>query len=80
VTTTLTRTSLLRIHPGDRRWWSRSASSCPTRGQAATSSLVPRSGTFRAVHGMARGRSASHDHLPPGGIRAGVDSGHGRRL
>jgi hypothetical protein len=35
-------------------------------GQAATSSLVPCSGTFLAVHGMARGRSASHDRLPPG--------------
>src|SRR5580693_3843039 len=49
-------------------------------GQAATSSLVPRSGTFRAVHGMARGRSVSRNRLPPGGIWAGVDSGHGRRL
>jgi|HubBroStandDraft_2_1064218.scaffolds.fasta_scaffold39058_2 hypothetical protein len=41
-------------------------------GQEATSSLVSRSGTFRAVHGMARGRSVSHDHLPPGGIRAWI--------
>src|SRR5580693_613910 len=49
-------------------------------GQAATSSLVSRSGTFRAVHGMARGRSVSRNRLPPGGIWAGVDSGHGRRL
>jgi|SRR5580693_3713306 hypothetical protein len=52
----------------------------PDPGQAATSSLVPRSGTFLAVHGMARGRSAIHDRLPPGGIWAGVDSRLGRRL
>ena len=35
-------------------------------GQAATSSPVPRSGTFLAVHRMARGRSVSRDRLPPG--------------
>jgi hypothetical protein len=41
-------------------------------GQAATSSLVPRSGTFLAVHGMARGRSVSRDRLPPGGVWAWI--------